>query len=111
MHIMAKTLKKKGNDFMKDDRGEPVFSGETVDKMLKDSIIEHASEHAQINTSKPEAEPKSPESKPEKTCCKDINKKSILKIIMLAAVGIVTVACFLLVGNFYFIKKGKKKKR
>jgi hypothetical protein len=92
---------------MKDDRGEPVFNGATVDKILKESIIEHATEHAQTNTQKSE-----PEKKSKKTCCnQEIDKKSIFKIIMLAVAGIITVACFLLVGNFYFIKKGKKKRR
>jgi hypothetical protein len=96
---------KKGKT-MKDDRGEPVFSGAAVDEILKADIIGHAKEHAQADPKKPE-----PEKKAEKICCSQkIDKKSIFKIVLLALAGIVTVACFLLVGNFYFVKKGKKKR-
>ena len=90
----------------KDDRGEPVFSGETVDKILKATIIEHAEAHAQDGAQETPKAPTQAGRHPRK-----IDKKALFKIALLALTGIITVACFLLVGNFYFIKKGKKKKK
>jgi len=94
----------------KDERGEPVFSGPTVDKILTETIIEHAADHAQAGS---ETKPQKQESVSEKPgCCKrSMDKKSVVKIMLLALMGMITVACFLLVGSFYFVKKDTKKKK
>ncbi|MDD5676286.1 MAG: hypothetical protein PHC61_19090 [Chitinivibrionales bacterium] len=99
---------------MKDERGEPVFSGPTVNKILAETIIEHAADHAKNQTSASDgaAQEATKKNNDKRGCCgKDkMDKKAIVKIALLALTGIITVACFLLVGNFYFIKKGGKKK-
>ena len=98
----------------KDERGEPVFSTPNVDEILQATIIEHATEHAQTKTEKTDPDMVYAEELEEtspKSCKKPIDKKSIFKIVLLAVAGMLTVACFLLIGNFYFVKKANKKKQ
>ena len=98
---------------MKDERGTPVFSGPAIDALLTETIIEHAAQHARN-------EPREPASGAGKQTTEKgtpdyragaPNKKPVLKIVVLALMGIITVACFLMVGSFYFVKKSSSKKR
>jgi hypothetical protein len=97
---------------MKDERGEPVFAGPTVDKILAETIIGHAAEHARGPTS--DAETKADDGAPVSHNARSTGapkKKSMLTIVLLALTGVITVACFLLAGNFYFVRKEKRRKR